>query len=473
MKKLISIFVIVAVLATFLVPSAFASEEPQIVVESKEALPGEEVVLSVALKNCPGITDGNITVDYDTTGLELVEIDVTPAYAAGFAMALQNINNASMNFMAVADVAGDFTMFNVKFQVKDNAQGDYKVGLIINKMVNNAMEDVVCEIVEGVVSTPVPDPAQIVVESKTALAGEEVVLSVALKNCPGITDGNITIDYDTIGLELVEIDVTPAYAAGFAMALQNINNASMNFMAVADIAGDFTLFNVKFQVKDDADGEYVVGLIINKMVNNAMEDVVCEIVEGVVTVNHECVLEDVAEVPATCTEDGVKAHQKCACGKLYIDGTEVTEADLVIPAPGHTPDEPVKENEVPATCTTAGSYELVVYCTECGEELSREVVEVPADHTPDEPVKENEVPATCTEDGSYELVVYCSECGKELSRETIVVPAGHNFVDGECTDCGEKDPDYVPETGDFIYVAVATALVSMMGIVALTKKKEF
>lgn len=38
---------------------------------------------------------------------------------------------------------------------------------------------------------------------------------------------------------------------------------------------------------------------------------------------------------------------------------------------GHTPGEAVKENEVAATETTAGSYDEVVYCTACGEEISR------------------------------------------------------------------------------------------------------
>ncbi|MBQ6030315.1 MAG: InlB B-repeat-containing protein, partial [Oscillospiraceae bacterium] len=58
----------------------------------------------------------------------------------------------------------------------------------------------------------------------------------------------------------------------------------------------------------------------------------------------------------------------------------------------HTPAAPVIENEVPATCTTAGSYDSVVYCSECGEEISRETVTVPAlGHTAGTAVKENEV----------------------------------------------------------------------------------
>ena len=68
------------------------------------------------------------------------------------------------------------------------------------------------------------------------------------------------------------------------------------------------------------------------------------------------------------------------------------------------------------------------------------------EHTAEEAVTENEVAATCTEDGSYDSVVYCAECGEEISRETVVVPAtGHNYEDGVCTECGEEDPDYVPE----------------------------
>ena len=51
----------------------------------------------------------------------------------------------------------------------------------------------------------------------------------------------------------------------------------------------------------------------------------------------------------------------------------------------HVSGEPVKENEVPPTCTEAGHYDEVVYCDICGEELSREQVEVPSRHTYSDP----------------------------------------------------------------------------------------
>ena len=159
----------------------------------------------------------------------------------------------------------------------------------------------------------------------------------------------------------------------------------------------------------------------------------------------------------------------------------------------------VTENAVSATCTTAGSYENVVYCTVCDAELSRQKVTVPATghtdddddficddcdqdlctehteavipgqaatcteggltdgvmcsvcgeilvqqeeipalgHTDGEAVTENEVAATCTADGSYDNVVYCTVCDAELSRETIPVPATGHTDDDEDNICDD------------------------------------
>ncbi|MCD7722628.1 MAG: leucine-rich repeat domain-containing protein, partial [Clostridiales bacterium] len=50
-----------------------------------------------------------------------------------------------------------------------------------------------------------------------------------------------------------------------------------------------------------------------------------------------------------------------------------------------------------------------------------------AEHTPAEAVIENSVAASCTTDGSYDSVVYCSVCGEEISRTAITVPAHHTY----------------------------------------------
>ena len=93
---------------------------------------------------------------------------------------------------------------------------------------------------------------------------------------------------------------------------------------------------------------------------------------------------------------------------------------IVVPATGHKEKEPVKENEVAATCTEDGSYDLVVYCETCGEVVSTQHIVVPATgHKELAPVKENVIAPTATHSGSHDEVVYCAVCGEELSRETV------------------------------------------------------
>jgi len=126
----------------------------------------------------------------------------------------------------------------------------------------------------------------------------------------------------------------------------------------------------------------------------------------------------------------------------------------------HIPNSAVIENETAATCSSLGSYDEVVYCTECSEEISRttktieklshtpsewitdtevtckvegskhrectkceEVLETAtvdklSTHTPGEAVTENFVDSNCETEGSYNLVTYCSVCDAKLTTES-------------------------------------------------------
>ena len=134
---------------------------------------------------------------------------------------------------------------------------------------------------------------------------------------------------------------------------------------------------------------------------------------------------------ATCTETGLTEGQKCtACDT-------VTVAQTVVPALGHTE---VIDAAVAPTCTETGLTEGK-HCSVCKTVLVAQNV-VPANgHTPGEPVRENENPATCTTDGSYDSVVYCTVCKEELSRETKTIDKlGHSYTsvvtDPTCTEQG-------------------------------------
>ena len=142
------------------------------------------------------------------------------------------------------------------------------------------------------------------------------------------------------------------------------------------------------------------------------------------------------EVPATCTEPGsYDAVVYCT-----VCDAELSRETVSVPALGHDWGE-WTETKAPS-------------CTEPGEETRtckrdgthKETREIPpTGHTPGEAVHENEVPATCTEAGSYDEVVYCTACGAELSRDSKTVPAlGHDWSDwtatteATCTEAGEE-----------------------------------
>ena len=110
---------------------------------------------------------------------------------------------------------------------------------------------------------------------------------------------------------------------------------------------------------------------------------------------------------ASCTEPGEKERYCLLCGAK-------DETDGVIPATGHKAGEAVIENKVEATCETAGSFDVVIYCTICEEELSRasETIDAPGHKLEKTDARES----TCRAEGNTEYYS-CSECGKFFSDE--------------------------------------------------------
>ena len=86
-----------------------------------------------------------------------------------------------------------------------------------------------------------------------------------------------------------------------------------------------------------------------------------------------------------------------------------------------------KENIVDATCTHEGSYDDVIKCGICKEEINRLNIIVPKlNHVADDPVSTVVKKANCTEEGVVNYKVHCKNCGTLLLDNEYNTPClGH------------------------------------------------
>lgn len=97
----------------------------------------------------------------------------------------------------------------------------------------------------------------------------------------------------------------------------------------------------------------------------------------------------------------------------------------------------VTDERVMATCTSTG-LTRGSHCAKCGEVLvAQKVIPISGIHVPSDAVEENKTEPTCSTSGSCEKVVYCSLCGEEISRTNAKLPAkSHQYKNNVCVICG-------------------------------------
>ncbi len=133
-------------------------------------------------------------------------------------------------------------------------------------------------------------------------------------------------------------------------------------------------------------------------------------------------------VAPTCTETGLTEGKQCTVCNTVTDPQET------IKAKGHINSVVVKENIKDSTCSAEGSYENVVYCSVCGEEVSRKTETIAKKaHTE---VTVAAVAPTCTETG-LSSGKHCSVCKEVIVAQEIVAALGHteSVIPGKPASC--------------------------------------
>ena len=314
------------------------------------------------------------------------------------------------------------------------------------------------------------------VHSIEGVRGEQVDVKISLVNNPGITSMKLGIKYDANVLELIKKTPGKSYAT-MANGPLTANPFVVNWVdSINPNVTDSDFVTITFNIKDGAVlGETPITIVYDQadVFDENFGDVAFDIANGKISViecRHETKI--VGELDPTCTEKGYTGDEVCTlCGRTMNYGTEID-------ALGHTEAEAVVEKHQESTCTETGSYDSVVYCSVCNEELSRVTKTIAAlghdeighdavaptctaignkayvtcsrcdyttyeeiaalGHTEGETVVENAIAPDCETWGSYDNVCYCTVCNEELSRVTIKTAKGHKLdVNGKCSVCKE------------------------------------
>ncbi|MBS7262410.1 MAG: hypothetical protein KIG36_02250 [Eubacteriales bacterium] len=176
---------------------------------------------------------------------------------------------------------------------------------------------------------------------------------------------------------------------------------------------------------------------------------------------------------ATCTS---AAWVRYICSRC----DEHEDTTLGDPLP-HTPGEEVTENYIEPTDREPGGYDVVVYCTVCGNEIERTHTVLPATGHVHEPGQEQvtRTEATCSKAGNIHTEVRCTVCGELISSndepiaklehtegqpevtrtEATCTEDGNTHTEIHCTVCGElisSNDELIEATGHVEGQAVQT-----------------
>lgn len=331
MKKIICFLLAVLLLIPIMnqmTASAAANDGPTFAVSMEQASRGEKVSVAIRIENNTGVASIKLKAKFDS-GLVLNSVTYNKALGGRSQQPETFSSPVTLNwFNGEANTTGDMIYATLNFTVSKKASvGKHTVSITYDQddVYNIDEDNIPFKTVSGGVNVTIP------------------VTGIALDQTHAVVKtGDKTYTLNPV--------FTPTNATD-----QNVTWSSSDETVATVDGGVVTLLKkgeTVITVKSN-DGGFEASCVLNIQCSH----LTCE---------------EVPAEPATCTKTGREAYTVCKdCGEIISGGA-------VIDKLAHTPAASVRENVVPASCTKAGSYDRVVYCKVCGEEISRTHKTIPA-----------------------------------------------------------------------------------------------
>ena len=283
-KKLLSVLLAMMMLLS-ITTVAFAAGTPTVTVSSATAAPGETVTLNVALSNNPGINTFSFGFDYDTTRLNLTDVELVSGIPGQFTYSKKAV------WLNSNDISTNGNFLALTFDVLETAVvGDARVSVTYNSgdIANYDEEDVNFQIVAGKVTVKQEDVAsgEITVGSAVGAPGATVSVPVSITKNPGINTFSLGFDYDDSKLELADVSVSESLGGQFTFGKKAV------WLNSRDTTYTGEILTLTFNILEGAiDGDVTVSATYNTgdISNYDEEDLYFDLVSGNVTVQSEAV----------------------------------------------------------------------------------------------------------------------------------------------------------------------------------------
>lgn len=385
MKRIFSIFLLLTIAFTLVVPSGAADEKALVTIGEATGTAGDTVSIDVSISNNPGFSSFSLDVLYDEN-LTLTEIVASEAIT-DFGFLSPNLEKNPVSIIAMKDgtTNTDYegVVVTLTFTISDTITTDTELLVEADfvEIINTSNELIDCEIVNGCVKVDVEEPAHVhtydegVVTKPTCT--EQGYTTYTCTTCEEGTEGHVNVaDYvQATGHEYEGVVTEPTCTEqGYTTYTCSVCGVSYT---------DNT---------------------VNALGHNMQEE---------------------ERVEATCNADGYVVTKCTRCG--------ATDTTILESSNAHTPEKEVERTE--ATCEDNGS--VTYLCAECGNTYTQVLDKLGHDKQ----IKVDN--ATCSEAGK--ITTTCSRCDYNV-EETIPATGEHTWGDWEkvsdtkqertCEECG-------------------------------------